>query len=76
MKGDTPVSNINYVRRAANLTPHETLNPIEGFVHNRLEEYLVQNDVPVEMILHLRRVYILGLGDAAVRLCELMEVEP
>lgn len=55
----------------ANTTPELNLAPIEAFVQNRLETYLQHNDVPLELLEHLRQTYLMGFKDSKLTLADL-----
>lgn len=67
------MSQISDLKDAANTTTGVTLPPLDALAYNRIEAYVTKHDIDLEVVSHLRQVYVMGMQDAAARLCQLFE---
>jgi len=72
-KGRFTLKHLKAIQNAANSTPETNLPPIDAIVKQRIEQYVVQNDIDPDTAYHLEVIYEMAMQDASVRLCQLIE---
>jgi len=70
---DSTLKHLKAIQDAANSTPETNLPPIDAIVKQRIEQYVVQNDIDPDTAYHLEVIYGMAMQDASVRLCQLIE---